>query len=62
MCAICGIVNFDHSEPVDGAIVEKMMQTLVHRGADDRGLLFQFWRSDFIDNSAHIDNSGRRAT
>ena len=37
MCAICGIVNFDHSEPVDPVLIEKMTQTLVHRGPDDEG-------------------------
>lgn len=37
MCAICGIVNFDHSEPVDPAVVVRMTQTLVHRGPDDEG-------------------------
>jgi asparagine synthase (glutamine-hydrolysing) len=37
MCAICGIVNFNHSDPVDGAVVGKMMRTLVHRGPDDSG-------------------------
>ena len=38
MCAICGILNFDHSEPVDRTVVEKMTRTLVHRGPDDDGL------------------------
>jgi asparagine synthase (glutamine-hydrolysing) len=37
MCAICGIVNFDHSDPVDPTVIEKMTRTLVHRGPDDDG-------------------------
>jgi asparagine synthase (glutamine-hydrolysing) len=37
MCGICGIVNFDRSEPVDPALVERMTTVLVHRGPDDDG-------------------------
>jgi len=41
MCAICGIVNFDHSEPVDRRIVENMTRTLTHRGPDDEGFFVE---------------------
>jgi len=57
MCAICGIVNFDHSEPVDGAVVKNMTRTLVHRGPDDDGLFVEgpvglgFRRLSIIDLS-----------
>ena len=37
MCAICGIVNFDHSHRVDRSVVEAMTQTLAHRGPDGAG-------------------------
>ena len=37
MCGICGIVNFDRSEPVDSNLVERMTTVLVHRGPDDDG-------------------------
>ena len=57
MCAICGIVNFDHSEPVDRVTVEKMTRTLAHRGPDDEGFLVEgrvglgFRRLSIIDLS-----------
>jgi asparagine synthase (glutamine-hydrolysing) len=37
MCGICGIVNFDRSEPVDPGLIERMTTVLVHRGPDDDG-------------------------
>ena len=37
MCGICGIVNFDRSEPVDPSLIERMTTVLVHRGPDDDG-------------------------
>jgi asparagine synthase (glutamine-hydrolysing) len=57
MCAICGIVNFNHSEPVDASVVAKMTRTLVHRGPDDAGLFVEgqvglgFRRLSIIDLS-----------
>jgi asparagine synthase (glutamine-hydrolysing) len=57
MCAICGIVNFNHAEPVDGAVIAKMTRTLVHRGPDDAGLFVEsqvglgFRRLSIIDLS-----------
>jgi asparagine synthase (glutamine-hydrolysing) len=57
MCAICGIVNFDHSEPVDRGTVEKMTSTLIHRGPDDEGFFVEgaaglgFRRLSIIDLS-----------
>jgi asparagine synthase (glutamine-hydrolysing) len=57
MCAICGIVNFDHSEPVDPTTVERMTRTLVHRGPDDAGIFVEgrvglgFRRLSIIDLS-----------
>src|SRR5215472_12943729 len=41
MCAICGIVNFNLADRVDGAIVEKMNATLAHRGPDDEGYFIE---------------------
>jgi asparagine synthase (glutamine-hydrolysing) len=37
MCGICGKLAFDRAEPVDGALIERMMDTLAHRGPDGRG-------------------------
>lgn len=46
MCAICGILNFDHSEPVNRVLIHKMTGSLRHRGPDDEGVL--------IDNEAGL--------
>jgi asparagine synthase (glutamine-hydrolysing) len=57
MCAICGIVNFDHSEPVDRMVIEQMTGTLIHRGPDDDGFFVEgraglgFRRLSIIDLS-----------
>ena len=37
MCGICGKLNLDAQEPVDGSIVQRMMDTISHRGPDGRG-------------------------
>lgn len=37
MCGICGIVNFDGSDPVDRIVIERMTESLAHRGPDDAG-------------------------
>lgn len=37
MCGICGIVNFNDSDPVDPVTVERMTGALAHRGPDDAG-------------------------
>jgi asparagine synthase (glutamine-hydrolysing) len=41
MCAICGIVNFDHAEPVDGAVIKRMTESVIHRGPDDDGFFVE---------------------
>ncbi len=38
MCGICGMLNFDADQTVDGELVERMADTLSHRGPDDSGL------------------------
>lgn len=38
MCGIAGIVALGNSEPVTGALVEKMTQCIRHRGPDDGGV------------------------
>ncbi|MGA3201128.1 MAG: asparagine synthase (glutamine-hydrolyzing) [Bryobacteraceae bacterium] len=60
MCAICGIVNFDHSETVDPAIVAKMTRTLVHRGPDDDGLFVEGQAGLGFRRLSIIDLSGGR--
>jgi asparagine synthase (glutamine-hydrolysing) len=37
MCGIAGVVNFEGAS-VDGAVVERMVNSLAHRGPDGRGL------------------------
>src|SRR5437762_904817 len=37
MCGICGIVNFNATEPVDHFLVERMTSAQAHRGPDDCG-------------------------
>src|SRR5262245_48839640 len=37
MCGICGIVNFNASEPVDRGLVDRMSSAQAHRGPDDHG-------------------------
>ena len=41
MCGICGIFNFVESDPVDRAVVERMTESLAHRGPDDAGYFVQ---------------------
>jgi asparagine synthase (glutamine-hydrolysing) len=41
MCGICGIVNFDESDPVDRVVIERMTESLAHRGPDDAGYFVQ---------------------
>ncbi len=57
MCAICGIVNFDQTELVDRSLIERMTETLAHRGPDDDGFFVEgrvglgFRRLSIIDLS-----------
>jgi asparagine synthase (glutamine-hydrolysing) len=37
MCGICGQFNFVRQEPVEPSIIQRMTQTMVHRGPDDKG-------------------------
>ena len=37
MCGICGILNFDSEEPIDSALLRRMMDVLSHRGPDGSG-------------------------
>jgi asparagine synthase (glutamine-hydrolysing) len=37
MCGICGIVNFNATDPVDRAVLERMTSAQAHRGPDDHG-------------------------
>ena len=57
MCGICGIVNFNASEPVNAQLVECMNDAQAHRGPDDQGVYLQkgvgfgFRRLSIIDTS-----------
>src|SRR5215471_10732981 len=37
MCGICGIVNFNATDPVDRILVQRMADAQAHRGPDDHG-------------------------
>ncbi|MFH1776950.1 MAG: asparagine synthase (glutamine-hydrolyzing) [Candidatus Omnitrophota bacterium] len=39
MCGICGIVNFD-GRPVDKIMLQRMTNTLIHRGPDEEGYFY----------------------
>lgn len=41
MCGICGILKFNHSEPIQKEILDKMTDSLFHRGPDDRGIYIE---------------------
>src|SRR6516164_10102944 len=41
MCGICGIVNFNVTEPVDPTLIERMTSAVVHRGPDDYGYFIE---------------------
>ena len=55
MCGICGQFNFKNHEPAEPPVIEKMKDTIVHRGPDDHGtfidgsLGFGFRRLSIID-------------
>ena len=38
MCGICGVVDFDRSEAVSAELLQRMNDTLKHRGPDDAGI------------------------
>ncbi|MEW6052145.1 MAG: asparagine synthase (glutamine-hydrolyzing) [Candidatus Zixiibacteriota bacterium] len=40
MCGICGVLNFQRSQPVDQTVVRKMTGVMTHRGPDDDGYYF----------------------
>jgi asparagine synthase (glutamine-hydrolysing) len=40
MCGICGVFNFGDSQPVGRLDLERMRDTLTHRGPDDAGCYF----------------------
>src|SRR5215813_4952055 len=41
MCGICGIVNFNVTEPVDPLLIERMTNAQAHRGPDDSGYFIE---------------------
>ena len=38
MCGICGVVDFDRSEAASAELLQRMNDTLKHRGPDDAGV------------------------
>lgn len=55
MCGICGIYNYKYDHPVKKDLIEKMSDSMAHRGPDDRGTYlnnsigFGFRRLSIID-------------
>jgi asparagine synthase (glutamine-hydrolysing) len=41
MCGICGIVNFNATEPANPRIIERMARAQAHRGPDDEGFFVE---------------------
>jgi asparagine synthase (glutamine-hydrolysing) len=41
MCGICGIVNFNATEPVAHDLLERMTSAQAHRGPDDHGFFLE---------------------
>ena len=37
MCGICGLLNFDRAQEVDGQVLASMNRQIIHRGPDDEG-------------------------
>lgn len=37
MCGIAGVLNFDHSQPIDPGVLQRMCDVIAHRGPDDEG-------------------------
>jgi asparagine synthase (glutamine-hydrolysing) len=40
MCGICGQFNFARNEPVESETIQRMTETIAHRGPDDEGYFF----------------------
>ncbi|OON98556.1 MAG: asparagine synthase (glutamine-hydrolyzing) [Epulopiscium sp. Nele67-Bin004] len=49
MCSICGILDFKTSTPVDKSVIDKMGNTMTHRGPDQKGL--------FIDKGVALQHN-----
>src|SRR3990172_8563871 len=58
MCGICGIINFKDKSPVDNIILNRMTQTLRHRGADDEGKFIHNYTGLGIRRLSIIDLEG----
>lgn len=41
MCGICGIYNYRNNEPIQKDVLERMTQSLIHRGPDAEGFFVQ---------------------
>jgi asparagine synthase (glutamine-hydrolysing) len=69
MCGICGQYNFENSAPVSHRDIERMTNTMVHRGPDDEGYYFEgplgfgFRRLSIIDlSTGHQPMSDKEET
>lgn len=55
MCGICGIINLENDNPISADKLQRMMESMKHRGPDDEGILssgamgFGFRRLSIID-------------
>ena len=42
MCGICGVVQNESQGPLDIDVLERMRETLAHRGPDEAGIWLSF--------------------
>jgi asparagine synthase (glutamine-hydrolysing) len=55
MCGICGIIHLDVGlGPVDRCLVDRMVDRLVHRGPDGKGVLFSHDRRVALGQPSHV--------
>ena len=62
MCGICGIVSTDPSEHFDLRIIQRMRDTLAHRGPDDKGAYLGPGVALGPSSAVHHRSSARRAS
>ena len=52
MCGIAGIYNFEKNHPVDMATIQRMCDSIAHRGPDHEG----FYQGEHSDNTLHPEH------
>src|SRR5580698_6447963 len=60
MCGICGQLTWGGADPVRKDLLERMNDSLVHRGPDDRGLFLKDWSSGDVGTNGSVGLAMRR--